>query len=162
MNSINVMAALNTVEQDHRLVLDRIQALKNTVDWLTNRTPKDARQGLLQLRDINKYFATELICHLEEEEQTLFPLLEESNSQGRELVARLRTEHDAIRQRCQELDDSVQFAIELEDDLPRAVLRDVYFYGWRLWELLDAHAHVESQAIHQCLEGALPSEAATH
>jgi hypothetical protein len=32
MNATEVMAALNTVEQDHRLVLDRMQALKETVN----------------------------------------------------------------------------------------------------------------------------------
>jgi hemerythrin-like domain-containing protein len=161
MNATGVIAALNTVEHDHRLVLDRIQALKDTVDWLMNRNVKDARQGLLQLREINKYFATEFACHLEEEEQTLFPLLEQWNAEGRELVAQLRTEHDTLRHRCQELDDSVQVAIELEDGLRKAVLRDVYIYGWRLWEGLDDHAQVETQAIHRCLESLWRSDAAT-
>jgi hemerythrin-like domain-containing protein len=161
MNVNGVMAALNTVEQDHRLVLDRLQALKDTVDWLMSRTEKEAREGLLRLSEINKYFATEFACHMAEEEQTLFPLLEQHHPEGRELVARLRSEHDAIRHRCRELDDSVQIAIELEDGLRRAVLRDVYVYGWWLWEVLDDHARTETQAIHQCLESSMQSDAAT-
>ena len=108
MDVTGVLAALNTVEQDHRLVLERMQALKDSVEWLMHRTSEDARQTLLQLREINKYFATEFICHLEEEEQTLFPLVEQCNPEGREQVARLRTEHDTIRRGCQELDNCLQ------------------------------------------------------
>jgi hemerythrin-like domain-containing protein len=122
------------------------------------RAPEDARPALVQLREINKYFATELACHLEEEEQTLFPLLEQCKPEARAQVARLRTEHDTIRRACQELDDCLQVAIELEDGLRKAVLRDVFHYGWRLWALLDDHAHLETQAIHQCLESSLRSE----
>lgn len=161
MDATGAMAALNTVEQDHRLVLERMQTLKDSVDWLTYRTPEDARQALLQLREINKYFATEFTGHLEEEEQTLFPLLEQFNPEGKERVARLRTEHDRIRRECQELEDCLQVAIELEGGLRRAVLRDVFIYGWRLWELLDDHAHLETQMIHQCLESALRNEPVT-
>jgi hemerythrin-like domain-containing protein len=161
MNATGVMAALNTVEQDHRLVLDRMQALKDTVSWLMDHNVEEVRQGLLQLREINKYFATEFACHLEEEEQTLFPLLEQCSPEGKELVEQLRTEHDRIRSRCQELDDCVQVAIDLEDGLRRAVLRDVYVYGWRLWELLDDHARLETRAIHQCLESSFQNEVAS-
>jgi hemerythrin-like domain-containing protein len=160
MDVTGVMAALNTVEQDHRLVLERMQTLKDSVDCLLYRTPEDARQALLQLREINKYFATEFTCHLEEEEQTLFPLLEQCNPEGREQVARLRTEHDTIRRACQELDDCLQVANELKDGLRKAVLRDVFLYGWRLWERLDDHAHLETQMIHQGLESALLNEPA--
>ena len=160
MNVHGVMAALNTVEQDHRLVLDRMQALKETVNCLTDRRADGVRQTLLQLREINKYFATEFTCHLEEEEQTLFPLLEQYCPEGTEVVARLRSEHDTIRLRCEEFDDGLQVALDLEDGLNKTVLRDVFIYGWRLWELLDDHAHLETQAIHRCLESSLQNGAA--
>jgi hypothetical protein len=32
------------------------------------------------------------------------------------------------------------------------VLRDLLTYAWELWELLDRHAHAETQGIHECLE----------
>jgi hemerythrin-like domain-containing protein len=158
MNITRVRDALDTIEQDHRLVLDRMQTFKDIVSCLLNEAPEAVCQTLLQLREVNKYFATEFICHMEEEEQTLFPLLEEVNSEGKEQVARLRTEHDLIRKLCQELDDSLQVALELEDGLRKAVLRDVFVYGWRLWELLDGHAHCETQAVQKCLESSLQSE----
>ncbi len=152
MNATGVMAALGTVEQDHRLVLDRMQALKETVNCLTDRPADDVRQILLQLREINNYFATEFTCHLEEEEQTLFPLLEQYSPEGTEVVTRLRSEHDTIRRLCKEFDNGLQVALDLEEGLNKTVLRDVFIYGWRLWELLDDHAHLETQAIHRCLE----------
>jgi hemerythrin-like domain-containing protein len=155
-----VMAALNTIEQDHRLVLDRMQALKETVSCLIYRNSEDIRQLLFKLRDINKYFSTEFICHSDEEEETLFLLLEQANPQGTELAACLRAEHDAIRRRCEEFDNSLQVALDLEDGINKTVLRDVFIYGWRLWELLDDHARVETQAIHQCVESSLPKETA--
>src|SRR5579885_3484712 len=152
MNATEVMAALDTIEQDHRLVLERMQALKETVNCLMYHGTKDIRQVLFKLREINKYFSTEFICHSDEEEQTLFPLLEQDHTGGKSLVTRLREEHDAIRRRCEEFDNSLQFALDLEDGLNKTVLRDVFIYGWRLWELLDDHARVETQAIQQYVE----------
>jgi hemerythrin-like domain-containing protein len=156
MDDTKMIAALNTVEQDHRLVLERMQALKETVNFLMYRKIDDVRPVLLQLREYNKYFATEFICHSEEEEATLFPLLEQYNLEGKDVVARLRAEHDRIRRSCEEFDNSLQVAIDLEDGLNKTVLRDVFIYGWRLWELLDDHARVETQMIHQLLENAFP------
>jgi hemerythrin-like domain-containing protein len=160
LNATKVMAALNTIEQDHRLVLDRMQALKETVSCLMYRKTEDARQVLLNLREINKYFSTEFTCHSEEEEETLFPLLEQDNPEGHELVQRLRAEHDKIYRQCEEFDNSLQFALDLEDGLNKTVLRDVFIYGWQLWELLDDHARVETQAIHRWIENSFPKEAA--
>jgi hemerythrin-like domain-containing protein len=160
MNDSEVMAALNTIEQDHRLVLDRMHALKETVSCLMYRRAEDVRQVLLKLREINKYFSTEFTCHSDEEEQTLFPFLEQDNPKRNELVERLRAEHDTIRRRCEELDNSLQVALDLEDGLNKTVLRDVYIYGWQLWELLDDHARVETQAIRHSLESSFPKEAA--
>jgi hemerythrin-like domain-containing protein len=158
MNATKVMPALNTIEQDHRLVLERMQSLKETVSCLMYRKPEDARQILFQLREMNKYFSTEFTCHAEEEEQTLFPLLEEYAPEGSKLLARLRGEHDAIRRSCEEFDNSLQLALDLEDGLNKTVVRDVFIFGWRLWELLDDHAHTETQAIHQCLASAFPKD----
>ena len=160
MNVTEVMAALNTVEQDHRLVLDRMQALKETVNCLTDRKIEDVRQMLLQLREINNYFATDFTCHLEEEEETLFPLLEQYSTEATGVMLRLRPEHETIRRRCEEFDNGLQVALDLEDGLNKTVLRDVFLYGWRMWELLDDHAHLETQAIHRCLEISLHNGAA--
>ncbi len=152
MNATEVLAALDTIEQDHRLVLERMQALKETVNCLMYQNATDIRQVLFKLREINKYFSTEFLCHSDDEDQTLFPLLEQSLPEGKSLVTRLRAEHDMIRRRCEEFDGSLQIALDLEDGLNRTVLRDVFIYGWRLWELLDDHARVETQAIQQCVE----------
>jgi hemerythrin-like domain-containing protein len=160
MDATKVMAALNTIEQDHQLVLDRMQALKDTVSCLMYRKTEDVRQALLKLREINKYFSTEFTCHSEEEEETLFPLLEKDNPEGKGLVERLRWEHNKIHRQCEEFDNSLQFALDLEDGLNKTVLRDVFIYGWQLWESLDDHARVETQAIHQWFGSTFPKEPA--
>jgi hemerythrin-like domain-containing protein len=160
MNATKVLAALETIEQDHRLVLERMQALKETVSCLMYQKTEEIRQVLFKLREINKYFSTEFTCHSDQEEQTLFPLLEQVIPEGKSLVARLRTEHDTIRRRCEEFDDSLQVALDLEDGLNKTVLRDVFIYGWRLWELLDDHARSETHAIHQYVESSFPQETA--
>src|SRR5579875_2737341 len=147
MNATKVRAALDTIEQDHRLVLERMQALKETVNSLMYQKTNDIRQSLFKLREIDNYFGTEFICHSDEEEQTLLPLLEQNIPDGKTLVTRLRVEHDTIRRRCEEFDNSLQVALDLEDGINKTVVRDVFIYGWRLWELLDDHARVETQAI---------------
>jgi hypothetical protein len=76
MNVAEVWAALNTVEQDHRLVLGKVQALKNAVNGLLDPENREARRVLDQLQDSDRYFATQFAQHMAEEEATLFRFLE--------------------------------------------------------------------------------------
>src|SRR5579864_5225880 len=130
MNATDLLPALNTVEQDHRLVLDKMRALKETACYLLDPGDTTPRQVLERLRGLHDYFATQFTAHLEEEEKTLFPLLEQHQPGGPELVARLRREHGEIRRRCEELGNCLEVADGLEDEFPRMVLRDLLAYGW--------------------------------
>ena len=161
MNATALMAALNTVEQDHRLVLEKSQALKDIVSYLVEGGDMDGHQLLGRLRDINKYFATEFENHLEEEETTLFPLFETHKPEGSELAARLRQEHTELRRKRQEFEDCLEVAGSLEDTLPRTVLRDLLGYGWEFWEVLDHHAHAEALGLHQYMARSLAEPEAT-
>lgn len=150
MNRAALMTALNTVEQDHRLVLDNVETLKETVSALLE--PEGGGQRALgKLQELNAYFATQFEAHLEEEETTLFPLLEQQQPDGPGLVARLRREHEEFRSKRKEFENCLGLAVELEEGLTRMVLTDLLTYGLDLWELLDKHAHAESQAVHQCV-----------
>jgi hemerythrin-like domain-containing protein len=160
--NVESLAALNTVEQDHQLVLDKMRALKETVSCLLEPGDTGPRRALDRLRDLNEYFATHFAAHLEEEEATLFPFLERCNPAGPELVARLRREHGEIRRKREEFGNCLEVASELEDDLPRQVLRDLLDYGWDLWEFLDHHAHLETQAVHQCIGRSLLEDVSQH
>ena len=161
MNANQFLAALSTVEQDHRLVLNKMQALKDAVGYLLDPQGTDPRQVVKQLRDLNDYFATHFASHMEEEETTLFPLLDQQEAGGPELVAHLRAEHAEILRKRQELGDCLEVADGMEPRLPRAVLRDLLGYGWELWELLDHHAHAETRAVHRCLAQSLLGDDAT-
>jgi hypothetical protein len=151
MNAADLLPALNTVEQDHRLVFDKIRALKETAGYLLDPGGTGPRQVFDRLRELHDYFTTQFTVHLEEEETTLFPLLERHQPGGPELVARLRREHAEIRRRCEELGNCLGVADELEGEFPRRVLRDLLAYGWDLWELLDDHARTETRAVHRYL-----------
>jgi len=154
----DLTAALATVEQDHRLVLDKMQALKEAVAHLLDPDGTDPRPALDRLRDLNRYFVTQFGNHLEEEEITLFLLLE--RHEGRELVARLRQEHTEICRRLEEFNNCLDIAVQLEVP-PAAVRRDLLTYGWEFLELMDNHAHVETQAVGRCLARSLPRDATT-
>jgi hemerythrin-like domain-containing protein len=151
MNATDLLPALNTVEQDHRLVLDKMRALKETACYLLDPGGTEPRQVLKRLHQLHDYFTTQFTAHMEEEETTLFPLLEQHPPGGPEVVARLRREHAEIRRRCQELGNCLEVADDLEDEFPRMVLRDLFTYGWDLWELLDDHARTETRAVHRYL-----------
>jgi hypothetical protein len=157
MNATAVRAALNTVEQDHQMVLDKVQALKETVCFLLDPEAADLRRVLAQLRDSDNYFAILFLNHMDEEEAVLFPLLAEHGPGGSELVERLRLEHTEIRRKREEFGTCLEVAAGL-DNFPRAVLRDLMTYGWELWELLDNHAHLETRALHQCVAQAFQGE----
>jgi hemerythrin-like domain-containing protein len=151
MNAADLLPALNTVEQDHRLVLDKMRALKETATYLFAPEGIDSRQVLDRLHKLHAYFTTQFTAHLEEEETTLFPLLAQHQPEGPELVARLRREHAEIRRLCDELGKCLGVADDLEGELPSSVLRDLLTYGWELWELLDEHARTETRALHRYL-----------
>jgi hemerythrin-like domain-containing protein len=150
MNRTELMSALNTVEQDHRLVLDNVETLKETVSCLLEPNGADLRRSLAKLEEINAYFATQFEAHMEEEETTLFPMLEQQKPDGAALVAGLRQDHEEIRNKRKDFENCLQIAVELEDGLTKLVLRDLLIYGLDLWERLDKHAHAESQAVHKC------------
>src|SRR5262245_28977529 len=139
MNTADFTAALNTVEQDHRILLDQIQALREAVTCLLD-PDVDPTRGVDRLREINAYLATQLEAHMEEEESTLFPLLEQEKPEGEALAARLRQEHAEIRRRRAEFEGCLDVGRELEGGPPRMLLLDLVIYGWELWEFLDCHA----------------------
>jgi iron-sulfur cluster repair protein YtfE (RIC family) len=149
MNAAAIQAALNTVEQDHRLVLDKMQALKEAVGGLLD--PGAApRRVIGRLHELYRFFLTQFLTHIDEEEVTLFPLLAEDAPDGAGLVARLREEHTAIRRRLDEFGNCLEVAASL-DEPPRAVLRDLFTYGWDFWEMLAEHAYAESRGVRNCL-----------
>jgi hemerythrin-like domain-containing protein len=147
MNAAQFEAVLKTVEEDHQMVLDKMQALKDVVHCLLEPKQVNAPQLLTRFQEIHDYFATQFEAHLDEEDTTLFPLLEQSGSAEAELVGRLRDEHDQIRRKRAELSDCLHIARELEDALPEQVMLDLLAYGWGLWDLLDRHAHEETRAV---------------
>jgi hypothetical protein len=157
MNADEVLFALSLVEEDHQLVLDKVQALKGAVSHVLAPTAADARRVLDQLRGAHEYFATHFEVHMRDEEVGLLPLLEQQPG-GVEVVARLRQDHAEIRRRREDFGNCLQVAAELGDGITRAVARDLLAYGWELWELLDRHAHTETVAVCQCV-GRLALEA---
>jgi hemerythrin-like domain-containing protein len=160
MSNANLLRALSVVEEDHQIVLAKMQALRETVQHLLEPGPDGLDRALRRLRDLHAYFVTAFESHVTEEETALFGVLEQGHPTGRDLVARLRQEHETIRRRCEELGNSLAVATDLEDRLPRVVVRDLLTYGWEFWEVLDQHAYVETQAVHQCLALAALAETA--
>jgi hypothetical protein len=132
------------------LVLDNVETLKETVSSLLEPDGADLHRSLAKLQEINAYFATQFEAHMEEEETTLFPLLEQQKPEGAALVTSLRQDHEDIRNNRKDFENCLQIAVELEDGLTKMVLRDLLIYGLDLWERLDQHAHAESRAVHQC------------
>ncbi len=159
MKAAEIMAVLNTIEEDHQLVLEKAQALKETVSCLLDPAEASARRVLERLRDIHAYFSTRYATHMEEEELGLFPFLQRHLAGGADLVDRLRLEHAEIRRKLDEFGGCLQVVFELEENPPRTVLRDLLAYGWELWELLDHHAHDETRGVHSCIDAALAREA---
>ncbi len=128
MNAAVIEAALNVVEQDHRLVLDKMQALKEAIGGLLDPGRGDARRVIGRLHELHRFFLTQFMTHLDEEEVALFPLLAQNDPEGPGLVDRLRKEHSAIRRRLDEFGSCLDLAASL-DEPPRAVLRDLFTYG---------------------------------
>jgi hemerythrin-like domain-containing protein len=160
MNTDQLKAAVNTVEQDHQLVLENLQALKDTVYCLMEPANTSSSEVVARLNDFNNFFATQFESHLEEEETTLFPLLENEASGGAEVVARLRKDHDDIRRKRGEFASCLEIAADSqEESLAPSILRELLRYGLAFWEQLDTHAHFESRELHRCISQGLVNDA---
>jgi hemerythrin-like domain-containing protein len=116
MNAAELKAAVDTVEQDHELVLEKLKALKDTIYCLLEPAKTTSGEMVDELVEFNKYFATKFESHLDEEETTLFPLLEKHTSTGPEIVARLRQQHKEIRRKRQEFEDCLESAARQEEE----------------------------------------------
>jgi hemerythrin-like domain-containing protein len=162
MNGNELMAAMQTVEQDHQLVLEQMQGLKDAVGHLA-KPVASARRAVDHLDQFYKFFATQFAAHMAEEEETLFTLLKKYRKDGSELVASLVQGHDEIRSRLDNLERCLRVASELEDHIPRQVLHDLFTLGWELWHVLDDHARQETAAINECMmQSFLPGISAPH
>lgn len=150
MNATELKAALNTVEQDHELVFEKVKGLKETVGLLLE-PDTDYHAALERLRELNRFFATVFETHLQEEEVTLFPLLEKYHPEGGATVKQLQKDHEDIRNRLEEFDKCLYVASETEEQPQRMVMRDLLSDGWELWAVLDDHARVETDAVRECL-----------
>jgi iron-sulfur cluster repair protein YtfE (RIC family) len=146
----DILAALSTVEQDHQLVLDKVKGLKDAVGCLMG-PGANLHDALERLRDLNRFFSTAFEAHMQEEEVTLFPLLEKDGPEGAAVVRRLQDDHAEIRRRLEEFDKSLYVASGTEDDPQKMVVRDLLAFGWDLWDILDEHARLETDAVRQCL-----------
>jgi hemerythrin-like domain-containing protein len=157
MNTTAFRIALDTVEKDHEMVVSKVRALKDAVNAVIDGEAGNPRQLLGRFRKIYSFFNKQFEAHMEEEEHTLFPFLQEDLPGGPDLVAQLRTEHAEIRTKRKEFGDCLEVAGQLEENLPDMVVLDLVTYAWRLWELLDNHAHRETRAVEQCLMQSLAS-----
>ncbi|HEX4589860.1 MAG TPA: hemerythrin domain-containing protein [Gemmataceae bacterium] len=155
MNAVTVNAVMDIIEEDHRLVLKKTQALKDAVDCLLLPGDQGLREALHRLQRLNLYFASHFAFHTEEEERVLFPFLERNGSGGVETVAGLKRQHAEIQRKREELGNCLSVADDLEGGPPRMVIADLVGYGLELWDLLDAHAREESRAVHECVRAAL-------
>jgi hemerythrin-like domain-containing protein len=158
VKAAQLKAAVDTVEQDHELLVQKLKALKDTIYCLLEPAKTTSSQMVDELVEFNKYFAIKFEVHLEEEETTLFPLLEKYTSTGAEVVARLRQQHNDIRRKRQEFEDCLETAAGLkEDNIAPSILQKLLHYGLDFWGQLDAHAHTEGSELHQCISGMLAS-----
>ena len=66
MSAAELTAVLNTVERDHLLALEKMQALKDAVNCLLEPGEIPLHNVLGRLRDSNEFFASQFEFHLEE------------------------------------------------------------------------------------------------
>lgn len=149
MEITELMAVMKAVEEDHRQVLDKLQALQAALGCLTG-TEKSPWPILTRLGEVNTLLARRSAEHAAEEERTLFPFLVQNLPDEPHLVEDLRHEQDEINHKREEFGDSLVMAQQLGSGISRAILLDVIASGWELLDLLDRHAHAETAAVQKC------------
>jgi hemerythrin-like domain-containing protein len=144
-----LMSAMSLVETNHRLILEKLELVKESLGCLMK--PEITRAPVIQkFQDLVQAIAARFSAHLAQQEVQLFPFLLKHLPEEPDLVSDLRKEHDQIEHKMEEMSNCLKVALELEENVPHAVLWDIATYGWELWELLDSHAHRETRAVRQC------------
>jgi hypothetical protein len=148
MEITQLMSAMNWIEDDHQLVVDKLRALQQALGCL--REPgSDAARFLRRLQTFNQAIAARFSAHVAQQEVHVLPYLQNNLPDEPGLVATLREEHEKIKSKLGEWDSCLKVALQLES-VPHAVLLDILAYGWEVWELLDRHAHRETTALGRC------------
>jgi hemerythrin-like domain-containing protein len=145
MDISELMEVMNTVEEDHRQVLEKLQALQEGLGGLTG-TARSRQLALLRLSEVNDLLANRFAEHALEEETALFPFLARNLPDEPDLVDSLRQEHEEIAGKREEFGDCLAMAQELGHGLTREIIAS----GWELLDLLDRHAQRETQAVQKC------------
>lgn len=148
MEISKLMAVMNTVEEDHRQVLDTLKELRESLETLSGTDSPCT--VLKRLHEVNAGFAARFARHASDEERTLFPFLAENLPEETELVNELEREHQEIITKFGEFQNCLDVGDELEDKVPHAILLDVLAFGWELLDLMDRHAHHETSAVQRC------------
>ena len=146
------MAVLKTVEDEHQVLLEKVQALRTGLGSLRDARAFQSQQTIQTLQSLGSYFTTSLALHLHDDEQRLLPLLEQSGAEGVSLMEVVKKDHAAILAKLEVFADCLEVAAELDDgDLSRTALVDLTIFGTELCDLLDVHIRREMQAICDCL-----------
>ncbi len=143
-----LIAVMGAVEQDHRLVLKKVKALKEALGCLSG-IEKEPTPVLEKLQEL-KRFLENRFGRPTKKEEVLFSFLKQNLAEKPDVVESLRHEYGEINRKREEFGDCLDLAQGLGNGLTRAVLLDVLAFGFELWDLLDLHVYHETKAVQEC------------
>jgi hemerythrin-like domain-containing protein len=150
MDPLRVNEILETVREDHELVVEQLGVLEELESTLGGDGGPHLDRTLESLRAASRFFQTKLLPHLQEEEQGLFRLFRDCLPKGSTLVYELEAEHAQMRELCERLHEEVALLRHVKNR--RApVFSDLRDLCARIARLLEQHAERENTLVEHFL-----------
>lgn len=142
--------AIRLVDEDHDLLDGQGAALDAALEEL--REGFDADRAVETLEALRRFFVTDLLPHLEEEERELFPLIERELPGGAHHVGRLRGEHQTLRDYIERFRSELTLAGFVNEESEEASLWKVVALGRQLRQRLQSHSRTEDRVLSRLRE----------
>ena len=158
--SLNNGGLLHSFDDVHSAALQEVERFRQTLTNLQFEGKSSLGRNINQIRSILQFFRSELMKHVELEEQVLFPFVEEHIPKLESLICILRAEHAGFRDALSDLELFLSVVSDGKPNLERAkMIHRLCETGSYLIYLLENHFRGESQSVYEMTEyGLKPSE----
>lgn len=141
---------VETIREDHDILLRQIRILDEALA-LFEQDEHHESQVLQVLAQVEQYFRDDVLQHLQQEEKTFIPPVEQLLPDGGRKAVRLREEHHWLRGAVEVFESALSQAVHAESESKSALFHRLAAESRTILNYLNAHAAYESELMREML-----------